>query len=65
LLVLVIFLVIILVLGGGLFLLLRNTPNSKTLGAAFTLLTGLAVLLFLMLIGAWMMGLIQPHGIAG
>lgn len=52
-------------LGSGLVYLMGSKASSTKLLRVLTLRVGLAVLLFLALIGAWLAGWIEPHGIGG
>lgn len=55
-------LAIVLSLGSALVYLVRDKGESKKMVHALTLRVGLSILLFLLLIGAWLLGWIQPHG---
>jgi hypothetical protein len=63
----VLFLAIFASLGAALWALLfsRRGDRSQTLLKALTLRVGLSVLFFLLLMAAWLLGLIEPHGIMG
>jgi cytochrome bd-type quinol oxidase subunit 2 len=61
--IIVAFLGIVISLGSALVHLVRDKGESKKMARALTLRVGLSVLLFLLLIGAWLLGWIQPHGI--
>ncbi len=50
-------------LGNALFHLSSGKGDSKKMVRALTIRVGLSVGLFLLLIGAWAMGIISPHGI--
>ena len=63
LLIVIIFLAIIVSLGSGLFALVDDKGKSKRLVNSLTVRISLSVLLFALLIIAYMTGLIQPHGI--
>jgi len=62
-LIVVVFLAIIASLGSGLFALVDDKGKSKRLVNSLTVRVTLSVLLFILLIIAYMNGLIQPHGI--
>jgi hypothetical protein len=62
LLILACLLAIVLSLGSALVYLVRDKGESKKMVRALTLRVGLSILLFLLLIGAWLLGWIQPHG---
>jgi cytochrome bd-type quinol oxidase subunit 2 len=51
-------------LGSALFHLVTNKGDSKKMVRALTVRVGLSVALFVVLMTAWALGLIQPHGIA-
>jgi hypothetical protein len=55
---------IVLSLGSALYHLVRDTGDSKKMVRALSLRIGLSLALFLLLMVAWWLGLIQPHGIA-
>ncbi len=55
-------LAIVLSLGSALVHLVRDKGESKKMARALTIRVGLSVLLFVLLIFAWLMGWIQPHG---
>ncbi|HEX5420794.1 MAG TPA: twin transmembrane helix small protein [Gammaproteobacteria bacterium] len=66
LIVVLLFVAVLASLGSGLGFLLKSKndkSNSKRLAQALTLRIGLSVLLFVLLIVAWRVGLIHPHGI--
>ncbi len=63
LLIVIVFLAIIVSLGSGLFALVDDKGKSKRLVNSLTVRISLSVLLFALLIIAYMNGLIQPHGI--
>jgi cytochrome bd-type quinol oxidase subunit 2 len=50
-------------LGSALFHLMTDKGQSKKMVRALTLRVGLSVALFIALMVAWALGLIQPHGI--
>lgn len=50
-------------LGSALFHLSRGSGDSRKMVRALTVRVGLSVALFILLMGAWAMGLISPHGI--
>lgn len=50
-------------LGSALFHLMTDKGQSKRMVRALTLRVGLSVALFIALMVAWALGLIQPHGI--
>jgi len=50
-------------LGNALFHLSSDKGDSRKMVRALTIRVGLSVGLFLVLIGAWAMGIISPHGI--
>jgi hypothetical protein len=57
------FLAIVLSLGSALLHLVRNKgDSSQKMARALTLRIGLSVLLFVLLLVAWRLGWIQPHG---
>jgi hypothetical protein len=62
LLILACLLAIVLSLGSALLHLVRDKGESKKMVRALTIRVGLSVLLFLLLIAAWLLGWIQPHG---
>jgi hypothetical protein len=62
LLILVCLLAIVLSLGSALVYLVRDKGESKKMARALTIRVGLSILLFLLLIAAWLLGWIQPHG---
>ena len=51
-------------LGSALFQLSRKSGDSRKLARDLTIRVGLSVALFLLLMIAWHLGLIAPHGIA-
>ena len=59
----IVFLAIVASLGSGLFALVDDKGKSKRLVNSLTVRITLSVLLFVLLIIAYMNGLIQPHGI--
>lgn len=54
---------IVLSLGSALFHLVTDKGGSKKMVRALTVRVGLSVALFVVLMSAWAMGLIQPHGL--
>lgn len=54
---------IVLSLGSALFHLVTDKGGSKKMVRALTVRVGLSVALFVVLMSAWAMGLIQPHGV--
>lgn len=52
-------------LGSALFQLARRDRDSKKMVRALTWRISLSVGLFALLLLAWAMGLIEPHGLAG
>lgn len=50
-------------LGSALFHLSRGSGDSRKMVRALTVRVGLSVALFILLMGAWAMGLISPHGV--
>jgi cytochrome b561 len=52
-------------LGSALFQLSRGTGDSQKMLRALTWRIGLSVALFLLLLLAWRMGYIRPHGLQG
>ncbi len=61
LLVIAVLLAILTSLGSGLFFLVRDKDDSRRVMRALTVRIVLSVILFLLLIGAWYAGLIQPN----
>jgi hypothetical protein len=55
-------LAIVLSLGSALLHLVRGTGDSKKMARALTIRVGLSVLLFVLLLVAYWLGWIQPHG---
>jgi hypothetical protein len=51
-------------LGSALFQLTRKTGDSRKLVRDLTIRIGLSVALFVLLMIAWHLGLIAPHGLA-
>jgi hypothetical protein len=51
-------------LGSALFHLSRKTGDSRKLARDLTIRVGLSVALFILLMIAWHLGLIAPHGMA-
>ncbi|MGC4029219.1 MAG: twin transmembrane helix small protein [Steroidobacteraceae bacterium] len=56
-------LAIIASLGSALFSLTRSQGNSRSMVRALTVRVVLSVGLFLLLLAAWRLGYIQPHGL--
>ncbi len=56
---------IVLSLGSALFHLVTDKGDSKRMVRALTVRVGLSVALFIVLMAAWGLGLIQPHGVGG
>lgn len=54
---------IVLSLGSALFHLVNDKGDSKRMVRALTVRVGLSIALFLLLMGAWALGYISPHGI--
>jgi hypothetical protein len=50
-------------LASALFHLVTDKGDSKKMVRALTIRVGLSVALFIVLMAAWAMGLIQPHGV--
>ncbi len=50
-------------LGSALFHLSSGKSDSRKMVRALTIRVGLSVGLFMLLMGAWAMGIIAPHGI--
>ena len=61
--VIVVFLGILVSLGSALYQLTRANNDSRKMVRALTVRIGLSVLLFALLMVAWYLGLIEPHGI--
>ena len=61
--VIVVFLGILVSLGSALYQLTRAHNDSRKMVRALAIRVGLSVALFLLLMLAWYLGLIQPHGI--
>ncbi len=61
LLVIVVLLGILVSLGSGLFFLVRDKDGSRRVLRALTVRISLSVILFLLLIAAWLAGLIEPN----
>ena len=57
------FIAIVASLGSALFHLSRSGGDSRKMARALTLRVGLSVGLFILLMLAWAMGLIKPHGL--
>jgi hypothetical protein len=55
-------LAIVLSLGSALLHLVRGKGDSKKMARALTIRVGLSILLFVVLLLAWWLGWIQPHG---
>jgi Protein of unknown function (DUF2909) len=55
-------LAIVLSLGSALVHLVRNKGDSQKMARALTIRVGLSILLFVLLLVAWRLGWIQPHG---
>ena len=55
-------LAIVLSLGSALLHLVRGKGDSKKMARALTIRVGLSILLFVLLLLAWSLGWIQPHG---
>ena len=55
-------LAIVLSLGSALVHLVRGKGDSKKMARALTIRVGLSILLFVLLLVAWWLGWIQPHG---
>jgi len=55
---------IVVSLGSALFHLTRGGGDSRKVARALTIRIGLSVALFILLMIAWYMGLISPHGVA-
>jgi hypothetical protein len=56
------FLGIVLSLGSALVHLVRGKGDSRKMARALTIRIGLSILLFILLLAAWWLGWIQPHG---
>lgn len=56
------FIAIVLSLGSALLHLVRGKGDSKKMARALTVRVGLSILLFVLLLLAWSLGWIQPHG---
>jgi len=52
-------------LGSGLFFMVREERDSKRMVRALTVRVALSVTLFLLLLLAWFLGLIQPNAAPG
>jgi cytochrome bd-type quinol oxidase subunit 2 len=61
--VIVVFLGILVSLGSALYQLTRTNNDSRKMVRALTVRIGLSILLFVLLMVAWYLGLIEPHGI--
>jgi hypothetical protein len=55
-------LAIVLSLGSALLHLVRGKGDSKKMARALTIRVGLSILLFALLLLAWSLGWIEPHG---
>ena len=55
---------IVVSLGSALFHLVTDKGDSKKMVRALTVRIGLSVTLFLVIMAAWAMGIIAPHGVA-
>ena len=55
---------IVVSLGSALFHLVTDKGDSKKMVRALTVRIGLSVTLFLVIMAAWAMGIITPHGVA-
>ena len=55
-------LAIVLSLGSALVHFVRDKGESKKMARALTIRIGLSILLFVLLLVAWQLGWIQPHG---
>jgi hypothetical protein len=55
-------LAIVLSLGSALLHLVRGKGDSKKMARALTIRVGLSILLFALLLLAWYLGWIEPHG---
>ena len=55
-------LAIVLSLGSALVHLVRDKGESDKMARALTIRIGLSILLFVLLLVAWRLGWIQPHG---
>jgi hypothetical protein len=62
-LIIIVFLAILVSLGSGAFVLVSDKGKSKKLVNSLTVRISLSVLLFVLLIIAYMNGLIQPYGV--
>jgi len=63
LLILIVLLAILASLGSALFNLTRKTRDSRKFARDLTIRVALSVLLFVLLMIAWRLGLITPHGL--
>jgi len=61
LLVIVVLVAILLSLGSGLLFLVKDKDNSGRVLRALTIRIALSVMLFLLIMGAWWAGLIEPN----
>ncbi len=64
-LVVVVLLAILVSLGSGLFYLIKDKGDSTRTVKALTFRIGLSIALFLLLLLAFSLGLIEPHGVVG
>jgi hypothetical protein len=55
---------IIVSLGSALFHLVTDKGDSKKMVRALTVRIGLSVSLFLIIMAAWALGIVAPHGVA-
>lgn len=62
--VLIVFVAIVASLGSALFQLSRKTGDSKKLARDLTIRVALSIALFVLLMIAWHLGLIAPHGLS-
>jgi len=61
--ILIVFVAILISLGGGFFAMMGDKGQSKKMVNALTIRVALSILLFILLYVAWYTGQIQPHGI--
>lgn len=54
---------IVISLGSALFYLVNDKGDSKKMVRALSVRIGLSVVLFVLLMGAWAVGLIEPHSV--
>ena len=64
-LVVILFLLILLSLGSGLFYLVKDQGKTKRTAKALTYRIAISLIAFLFLMIGYFTGLIQPHGISG